>query len=87
MQSQATKDFWKLYRQLPKAVRKSAKRAYILWRVNPLHAGLHFKRLQTKEALYSIRVGLHHRALGLADGDAIVWFWIGIHSDYDNLVK
>tara|TARA_B110000305_G_C19072025_1_gene462113 strand:- start:301 stop:474 length:174 start_codon:yes stop_codon:yes gene_type:complete len=27
------------------------------------------------------------RALGTMDGEGIVWFWIGSHEDYNNLIK
>jgi hypothetical protein len=36
--------------------------------------------------LYSARVGIHHRALGLPRQDGVHWFWIGTHSEYDRLV-
>ncbi|TWB22894.1 ParE family toxin-like protein [Nitrospirillum bahiense] len=87
MQSRATKGFWRLYRQLPRNIRKSAKRAYVMWKMDPQYAALHFKRLNTKEPMYSIRVGLHYRALGLSEGDTIYWFWIGTHADYDTLIR
>jgi hypothetical protein len=37
--------------------------------------------------LWSVRVGKQYRALGLDKKDAIVWFWIGTHADYDKLIK
>jgi hypothetical protein len=33
-----------------------------------------------------VRVALGWRALGVSKDDAIVWFWIGSHADYDRLV-
>ena len=30
---------------------------------------------------------MHYRAVGVIDGEAITWFWIGSHADYDNLLK
>jgi hypothetical protein len=32
------------------------------------------------------RLGLHHRAVGIAAPDGIVWFWIGPHGEYDKLI-
>lgn len=37
--------------------------------------------------VYSVRVGIGYRALGVKDGDTITWFWIGSHADYDQILK
>jgi hypothetical protein len=34
-----------------------------------------------------VRIGLGWRALGLLQGDAMIWFWIGPHSEYDRRVE
>ena len=87
MNSVATADFWACYEALPDSVKRSARAAYRLWRDNPLHPGLHFKPIAAAgEALYSVRIGLHWRALGTRDGDDMIWFWIGSHADYDRMV-
>ncbi len=39
------------------------------------------------EPIYSVRVSLGWRALGLREGDAIFWFWIGSHADYARLLQ
>jgi len=31
-------------------------------------------------------VGLHHRALAAEKDGDLVWFWIGSHSEYDQLI-
>ena len=36
--------------------------------------------------MYSARVGIGYRAVGVLDGDAIAWFWIGSHANYDRLL-
>jgi hypothetical protein len=28
-----------------------------------------------------------YRALGLLEDDTIIWFWIGSHADYDDLIS
>ena len=38
------------------------------------------------EPIYSVRVTLGYRALGLLQKDEIVWFWIGSHAEYDRLL-
>jgi hypothetical protein len=37
--------------------------------------------------IYSARVTLGYRALGVRDGDTMIWFWIGSHSDYDGMIS
>jgi len=54
---------------------------------NPHHPGLRFKRIHSTESIYSVRVTKDYRALGLQKNDAIIWFWIGSHADYDDLIS
>jgi hypothetical protein len=74
------------YGNLPDQVRLQARRAYQLFRQNPSHPGLNFKKVDEENNVYSVRIGLGYRALGRIDGEAIVWFWIGPHGDYNKLV-
>ncbi len=30
-----------------------------------------------------VRVGDHYRAVGLKQGNDVVWFWIGTHEEYN----
>lgn len=87
MNSQTTRSFWKHYWALPPEVRQRARLAYRLWRNNPAHPGLVFKRVRDDQPLYSVRIGLGYRALGLLKGDTVTWFWIGTHGEYDRLIK
>ena len=64
-----------------------ARLAYRLFRDNPEHPSLRFKPVHPKRLIYSARVGLGYRALAVRDGDAVIWFWIGSHADYDHLLK
>jgi hypothetical protein len=87
MNSRLTEDFVALFARLPTEIKAQARRNYRLWRVNPAHPGLHFKRIQGQNDLYSVRVGLGWRAVGFLEGDTMNWFWIGSHAEYDNLIK
>ena len=49
-------------------------------------AGLRFKRVSNDEPLYSVRIGIQYRAVGLLKGDTITWVWIGSHDDYERLL-
>jgi hypothetical protein len=35
---------------------------------------------------YSARVGIGYRAVGVVEGDTLIWFWIGSHADHDRLL-
>jgi hypothetical protein len=84
MTSVGTEAFWELYRALPEDARVLAVKNYRLWRDNPGHPSLRFKSI--KEELWSVRIGLHYRALGRLRGDEMTWVWIGHHSEYDRLI-
>ncbi len=86
MKSKTTKQFRRLIAALPAHARVQAKEAYRLFAQNPAHPGLQFKKLNTNPATYSARVGIGYRAVGAISGNAIVWFWIGSHADYDALL-
>lgn len=85
MNHRATADFWRHYERLPEHVRSLADKNFLLLKGDPHHPSLHFKRL--KASLWSVRVGRGYRALGTEEGDTVVWFWIGSHADYDDLIR
>jgi hypothetical protein len=70
---------------LPANIRQLADKNYDFLRIYPSHPSLRFK--QVKEGLWSVRVGLHFRALAYPDGEGFTWFWIGSHAEYDRLIK
>lgn len=87
MKSQLTEDFVARFAALPESVKASARKGYRLWRQNPSHPSLHFKRVHASEPIYSARVGLGWRVVGLLENDTMSWFWIGSHAEYDRLIK
>ncbi len=87
MNSSVTKAFRKQLNQLPVSVQEQAAKAYALWRSDPYHSSLQFKQVSQRQPIYSARVGLNYRSLGLLDEDHIYWFWIGIHTEYDQLLQ
>lgn len=84
MRSRTTERFRKLFRALPKEVREQGREAYRLFARDPYHPSLRFKPIEGN--LYSARITLDYRAVGVRDGDEIIWFWVGSHSDYDKLL-
>lgn len=87
MSSFTSRQFRRLYGELPEEIKSRAERAYRLFGHNPAHPGLNFKQVDEQEAVYSARVGLGYRALGQIDGNDIIWFWIGPHAEYDKLLR
>ena len=85
MRSMRTKQFKKLFAQLPAEVQEQAREAYQLFRDDPYHPRLHFKRISQQRPIYSARVGYSYRAIGRLEGDTIRWEWIGSHEDYNKL--
>lgn len=86
MKSFTSRRFREMYAKLPDRVRWQARRAYQLFRQDPSHPGLSFKKVDEANNIYSVRIGLGYRALGQVDGSDIVWFWIGPHAGYDKAI-
>ncbi len=67
-------------------IQSKASEAYRLFKQNPYHKSLKFKQVHHTQPIYSVRVGLNYRAVGVKDDNAIIWFWIGSHEDYNKLI-
>lgn len=78
----ASPEFWLHYRQLPEAIRELADKNFELLKANPRHSSIRLKKVGT---VWSVRVGLHYRALGEDHPDGILWYWIGSHATYDHI--
>lgn len=87
MTSSITRAFRRQRNRLSSQAQRQATRAYRLWRSDPYHSSLQFKRVSPRQPIFAVRIGMDHRALGLREGDHIFWFWIGSHADYDQLLK
>ncbi len=55
-------------------------------RPTPCQPSLISKKVDQESNVYSVRIGLGYRALGVMDGSTVVWFWIGSHADCDRLL-
>ena len=87
MQSVTTARFRKAFSKLPIHIQEAAKRNYRLWKNEPYHPSLQFKQIQVKNPVFSIRIGLAWRSLGVKESDTMIWFWIGSHEDYNNMIN
>ena len=71
MNSVATRRFWDLFHALPAEIQTLAIKNYHLWRVNPNHPALHFRRLKGSEDRFTVRIGDHYRAWAAGDEGAL----------------
>jgi hypothetical protein len=82
--SKTTSHFWKDFHGLRPEIQKLARERFKLWCEDPFAATFHFKVLF--EDVWSVRVNQNYRAVGRRNGPSIVWFWIGTHDEYDQLI-
>ena len=78
--------FRRAFAKLPRAIQRRAKTAYRRFQADPSHPSLQFKRLHTTLPLWSVRVTDSYRAVDVRRDDAIVWFFIGTHAEYERLL-
>jgi hypothetical protein len=87
VKSHLAADFIACFRALPERIQRLPRKNYKLWKQNPGHPGVQFKLVGKRMPVYSVRVGIGWRALGLRVDDVIVWFWIGSHAEYTKLLR
>ena len=85
----ASAGFWKDYDALPVEVRARADKQFALMKANPQHLSLRFKKIGDREGheVWSARITLKYRALAIKLPEEFLWFWIGEHRVYDNLIS
>jgi len=76
--------FWASYDTLPIPVRRTVDKNYKILKITPSHPSLHFKKVGK---YWSVRIGIHYRALAVNVEGGLLWFWIGSHAEYDRLIK
>jgi len=87
MISKATKRFWKCYKNLLPEQKKLAKETYLKFKQDPYYPSLQFKQVHSTRPIYSVRISLNYRALGVLSGSKILWMWVGKHEEYEKLIK
>jgi len=80
----ASPEFWKRYQQLTKEVQSQADKAFVLLKANPRHPSLRFEK---KGKGWSARVSRGCRVLAKERAEGLVWFWIGPHDEYLQLIR
>jgi hypothetical protein len=89
MTHHASTDFWKEYDSLSSEVRTRADKQFELLKANPQHPSLRFKKIGERggNEVWSARITLKYRALAVRLPDGFLWFWIGEHGVYDELIS
>jgi hypothetical protein len=72
MNSRTTERFRRAYAALPEQVRRQAREAYRLFEQNPYHPSLRFRQVHPTRPIYSARININYRVLGVRDGDDII---------------
>ncbi|MGF1542701.1 MAG: hypothetical protein ACFCU5_20050 [Pleurocapsa sp.] len=65
MKSTTLPSFWANYKLLTEKTRRSARKAYRLWKENPFHPSLHFKCINSEENIWLVRISCSYRAIGI----------------------
>jgi len=87
VKSETTEKFRLLFAAAPKDRQIRIRGAYRLWKKNPLHPSLRFKKVHPRLPIYSARVDLDWRAVGILEESTLIWFWVGPHQQYEALLK
>ena len=88
MEHRATEACWQAYQDLPPEIQKRADKQFALLKRNPRYPSLQFKKVGEShgQEVWSARVTLNYRALALKRPDTFLWFWIGDHKTYEELI-
>jgi len=79
--------YWKHFDELPPETKKLAEKNYRLWKESPGHPGLRFKKIHATLPVFSFRVGMRNRTVGVeVEDDKIAWFWVGSFENFKALV-
>ncbi len=89
MAHRASAGFWKSYDALPEEIRGRADKQFELLKANPQHPSLRLKKIGDREGheVWSARITLKYRALAIKLPEEFLWFWIGEHGVYDELIS
>jgi len=86
MISHTTERFRKMFADLPESIQRQARKAYKQFQKNPHHPSLYFKPIRTNRPIYSVRITIDYRAVGIQNKNEMIWFWVGAHKEYDKLL-
>ena len=65
-------------------IQELAVKQYKLWLSNPHHPSARFKKIGVR---WSARITDDYRAIGVMEGDTVIWFFVGTHAEYNQVLK
>ena len=75
--------FWSCYYKLPQSIQDLADKNFKKLKLNPQYPSLYFKKVNR---YWSARVGRKYRTLAVETQAGLIWFWIGSHPQYDEMI-
>lgn len=87
MASWRTPGFKRLYGKLDGAAQRVADAAYLNYEREPTLVDFEYKGSLKGRRIYGAHITKNLRALAFTQGEDVVWYWIGAHTDYDRLLK
>jgi hypothetical protein len=87
LKSETTESFRKQFSAAPVAVQLKIRQAHQLWSESPQHPSLRFKKVHATLPIFSARVDLDWRAVGILKADTMIWFFVGPHGEYERLLR
>ena len=80
--------FWSDYEALPATIRERADKQFALLKIDAQHPSLRFKKIgeRSGQEVWSARITLKYRALAIRLPGEFLWFWMGEHGTYDQLI-
>jgi hypothetical protein len=85
--SRITSQFRQAFGNLPDLVQQQTREAYRQFQLDPNHPSLRFKKVHPQLPIYSARVSKSYRAVGQLEGDTVIWFWVGSHTEYERILS
>jgi hypothetical protein len=85
--SVTTVRFRKAYSGLPEHIQKNAVKAFRVWKKDIHHPSIQYKQIHKTKPIFSVRITLSYRAIGVKEKSTMIWFWIGTHAEYDKLIS
>ncbi len=76
--------FWSCYDRLPADVRAQADKQFAHLKRDASYPSVHFKKVGR---FWSARVNQGTRALAVEHGGSLIWFWVGSHTVYEQIIK
>ncbi len=76
-----------MFAKLPKPIQERTRKAYQQFKQDPNYPSLRFKKVHPRLPIYSARINKDYRVVGQLENNTVIWFWVGSHAEYDQLLE